>query len=200
MIETGDVIRLTIIIELPTSVIANLVTHLKAIGGTAIAYQDACDEFAAIIEDDFVDELQAITADNVAWDRLEMAAWDPVLEQWDGVATTLMPLAVGTATGYPDANANSILCKFYTDQARRQGRKYLPGIDTTRITNNVWDSTATTAALLWAAKFNGPYVLSVQSFNTGVWNETLGFKKFEQVVGVNDIYGTQRRRTPGVGS
>lgn len=200
MAEQGDVIRLTIIIEMPASVIANLVTYFRQVGVTSTDDATVADDFVSKIETDFLAELEGVVSDDVAWTRADFALWDTVLEEWNTFAQVPLTGLQGGSIGTFDTHATAGLVKFFTNQARRQGRKYLPGLISTTIASSLWNGSAVSNMLSWGAEWVDGWVGDTVGFNMGVWNETAGFKAFTGDVEVNDQAGGQDRRMPGVGT
>lgn len=200
MAEQGDVIRLTVIIELPSSVIGNLVTYFRQVGVTSTDNATVAADMAAKIETDFLADLDTILSDEVSWTRADFALWDTVLEEWNTFAQVPLTNLDGVSLTSFETHATAGLVKFFTNQARRQGRKYIPGIISTTIAYSLWNGTAVAALLAWGSAWVDGWVGDSVGFNMGVWNETMGFKAFTGDVEVNDQAGGQDRRMPGVGT
>lgn len=138
-------------------------------------------------------------SDGVSSLSAEIAYYDPGLGEWNTEATNNWTLLAGTSTADMAPHGNAPVVRFETATAKRQGRKFLPGMVESATTDSTLTGAAIAGLLSYGITADNPVSDQGTSISMGVWNPTLGFKGFSGTVLVNTITGYQRRRKPGVG-
>lgn len=198
-LSSGDVIRVVLAFTMPSEVVMQLVTHYLIGTGSDIDENDALDEIEAVlatawanIEDDVVDSVLGQT--------LKLSLWDTVEKRFDEVATKAVTAFDGTSIEEMLPHGAAAVCRFFTSQGRRQGRKFISGLGEGQQHNGLLESAPLAALVLFAADWVLGVVVDSTNVNQGVYDTALeSFKGFQQSVAVNTIVGYQRRRKAGVG-
>lgn len=199
MISSGDVLKIVIALVMPDNVIAQLVMNYIMTIGTD---QDEDDVLGAIvtglegawahIEDEIVDGVQGDTA--------KLSLYDTVLDQWNELATVAVTGFDGTSVGEMLPHGAAAVCRFFTGVGRRQGRKFIPGLDESAQVDGTLVAGTVTDLVLFALDWDDVITFGDASFKPCVYNEeTEDHEGFVGEAAVNTIVGYQRRRKAGVG-
>lgn len=199
MSEQNNIIKITIIIELPLNTIANLVYHMRHLSATANDDQLAADDLATKLALDFNTHIANRLSTAVTWTQLEWAVYDSVAQEFNTTAVSNITGATGTALGGMTPHIDAGIVTFFTSVAKRQGRKYIPGLDETQITDSQIGAAMLVDLALWGAAFDSNLVFDGVTYNQGVFSVPLGYLPFNNTVAANDITGSQIRRRPGRG-
>lgn len=201
----GDVLKLTVFIDGPDSVIMNNVYHYQLSDPAADLPTDAqvltaLDNEMTEIYGSWDDEM----SDDYDIDRGEVARveWDAVNSVWEiveDIGSFLITIAgLGISTSVPHGVAANIT--FPTDKPKARGRKFFPGASNDGITDSDW-----TGAVLGVLATMGASILSDRDVvGTAVLVPVVasitGLPEPLILASVNAISAYQRRRKPGVGT
>lgn len=132
--------------------------------------------------------------------EVEVWKWDPVLNQWDGIYSDTWTDIVGTQTGGALPSGVAALLLLYTGLPRRQGRKYIAGMNEADYDDNGWSAAAIVNLGLSSADMMSSRATDNGTLHPGVFNETTeSFQQFTNSGAIKSYAGYQRRRRPGVG-
>lgn len=198
MIVIDAVIKFTITINMPLATIAQMVYHYLVTSAGSATVAEVSDRFNDQVETAFA-FIESILPTNVDWAETDMAIYNPATEQFDGVYTRALTGTQGTSANEMGSHGVAAVLRHPTLLARRQGRKFVPGIVETSITDSVIAAAALAALGNYGVEMADPIGTLGTVLQPGVWSPTLGFEPFEPTVIVNAITGYQRRRKPGVG-
>ena len=149
-VTVGDVVRCVAEWDMPDGTIAQIVYHLR--GKTGGIATDATMLAAAR------DALQAAwlnidqeVSTAVLGSLLECFVWDFALNQFDGIGSIPFGALDGTNVGEMLPHGAAALVKMFTVSARRQARKYVPGlVETTQDEGTIGGASLTQLALFAA--------------------------------------------------
>lgn len=203
-VDVGDVVRVVAEWDGPGGMLAQMVYHLRGKSGTP--------ETAAVVG------AAALAAHQTAWLNIdnqldseliatvqELLQWDFALNRWDGIDTRPFTALDGLTIGELSAHGAAGLVKIFTAAARRQARKYIPGILETSVGNGIISGAALTNMALYAADLDddvtaGALVLEMGTFNTEPLSPLFEtFSAASGTVQAEAVYAYQRRRKPGTG-
>lgn len=203
-VGVGDVVRVVAEWDIPDGTIAQLVYHYIGKSGTT-----ATDTQMAIAAegrlDAAFDNIAADIADTYLGSTVDLLLWDFVLNRWDGIATTPLIGADGLNITEAVAHGAGALIKLFTSAARRQGRKYVPGLSRSLVNSGTIAPAQVTNMALFAAELDddlvaGGLTVAFGTFNTEATSPL--FETFAQASGgvqAEAIVAYQRRRRPGTG-
>lgn len=203
-IDVGDVVRLVAEWDGPGGMLAQVVYHLRGKSGTP---ESAAVVGAAALA---VHQLAWLNIDNQLDSELiatvqEMLQWDFALNRWDGVDTRPFTALDGLTIGELSAHGAAGLVKIFTGAARRQGRKYIPGILETSVGNGLLNGVLLTNLALYAAVLDDDITAGALTLEMGTFNTSSVSPLFETfspasgTVQAEAVYAYQRRRKPGTG-
>ncbi len=203
-VDVGDVVRVVAEWDGPSGMLAQMVYHYRGKSGTpttaavVAAAALSAHQFAWLDIDQMVDiELVATVQ--------ELLQWDFALNRWDGIDTRPFTALDGTTVGEISAHGVAGMVKIFTAAARRQARKYVPGILETSVGDGVIGGPSLTNLALYAARLDddvvaGPLTLEFGTFNTEAASPL--FETFSAATGAvqaEAVVAYQRRRKPGTG-
>lgn len=205
MATVGDILRMTMSIDMPAAVVAQLVFHWKVATGSETDYAAIGLALETRLQTAF-DDITANIAAAVTGSEVSLAEWDFVDNEWDGKDTQ-------ATTGYTGLEAvtemlphgDALLMRFITEELRRQGRKFLPGLTEAGSEAGSWSSGVITNALLAAGTLNNVVTAGGLTADPCTFNDTPLSARFETAslftptALVNTFVSYQRRRRPGVG-
>jgi len=200
----GDVLRVVAEWDGPGGMLAQMVYHYRGKSGvSATAAVVGAAVLAAMqlawtqIDEEIDNELIATTQ--------ELLQWDFTLNRWDGIDSRPYTALDGLVIGEMFPHGSAGLVKIFTVAARRQSRKYIPGILKGSLFNgSITAATVTKMALFGAALdvdvVAGGLTLEYGTFNTAPLSPL--FETFSQASGAvqaEAVTAYQRRRKPGTG-
>lgn len=203
-IVTDDILRVVAEWDMPDGTIAQLVYHfLQTDGGATSTAQ-----FLVAVEAALVlawDQIEDHVADVVLGSRIGIALYDFVNHQFDGQEDGPLDDCDGTIATEMLPHGAAGLVKIFTGAARRQARKYVPGMLEAECINGSLTAAAVTALALFAADLDddvasGGATFSFCTFNvdeTSILYETAS--EANGTVQGESIVAYQRRRRPGTG-
>lgn len=199
MITAGDVLKIVIALIMPDNVIAQLVlNYIMTIGDD----QDPADvliDIVAQLETAWA-HIDGDVVDGVTGDTAKLSLYDTVLNQWDELAARSISGFDGTSVGEMLPHGAAGVVRFFTGVGRRQGRKFIPGLDESSQVDGTLTAGAVANLLLFGADWDDVVTSGGASFKPCVYNEALeDHEGFNQTFTVNTIIGYQRRRKSGVG-
>lgn len=203
-VGVGDVVRAVAEWDIPDGTIAQMVWHMLGTSGTTAT--DA--QVGTILEQHLQgawDNIDAEIATDVTGAQIETYLWDFALNRWDGIDTRDMIGIDGTSASSMAPHGAAGLVKMFTAAARRQARKYVPGLHEDAHTDGTLDALALSGLALFAADLDddaiaGGLTLSFCTFNTDPLSplfETTSLASGSVVA--EAIIAYQRRRRPGTG-
>lgn len=201
----NDILRATLKGTIASADLVEMVFHYICITGTETDYTAIATAIGTQINTAF-GGLEAQTSTRINMNGLDLFEWDFVANEMDGKAGIVTTALVGTAGGaaLPDGSAG--VMRFVTEELRRQGRKFVPGIIEANTTDNALAAAWVTPALATAALLNDDIITGGATVRPCTFNSTVGSPRFEtaskfvQTVFVNALVGYQRRRQPGSGA
>lgn len=203
-VEVGDVIRCVAEWDAPSGTIAQLVYHYLARSGTTATEAQVGTAVEGRLDAAF-DQIMARISDLYIGSTVEGLSWDFALNRWDGIFTVQLLGADGTSVASNQAHGAAALIKTFTAANRRQGRKYVMGVDEAQIDEGLVVGAALSDFALFAAEMDddlnaGGLVLAYGTFNTEPTSPL--FETFSEASGAvqaEAVVAYQRRRRPGTG-
>ncbi len=203
-IGVTDVLRVIVTWDMPQSTVAKIVYHYLVTTGTTateaefIAAAIALFETAWALIDDRV-------ADNVTGSTMAIQKYDFVNHQWDGIEEDVLEASDGISAAQMLSHGDAGLIKILTQSARRQCRKYLPGLTEDALTDGILSVATVVDLALFGSALDanllaGDITALYGSFNTDV--ESVLYETFSQRLGTvigEAVPAYQRRRRPGTG-
>lgn len=199
MIESGDVIKIVLPFIMPDNVIAQLVMNYIMTIGTD---QDEIDVLDDILTQLLVAwlHIEDHVVDGVAGDVAKLSIYDTVLDQWDEKASQAMTGFDGASVGEMLPHGAAAVIRFFTEVGRRQGRKFIMGLDESSQVDGTLVASAVTDLVFFALDWDDVVTSGDASFKPCTYNELLeDHEGFVQSIAVNTVIGYQRRRKAGVG-
>ena len=204
-VQDGDILRVVVFIDAPDGVIMNNVFHYQLSDPGADSPSDALILTALTNEMDAIYELwddemsTAYTVDRLECDRVEWNAVDSIWEVVEYIGSSILNIpGLGISDATPHGCAANIT--FTTDDPKRRGRKFLPGIAEDGVDDSTFIAGVLTVLGNIAAEILTDRIVTGQSYlvagipsNIGTWLPLI-------VSVVNTISAYQRRRKPGVGT
>ena len=204
MATVNDILRVTLAGTMSNLDVWNNVYHYKVISGGETDY----DVIVAAIEahfDNAYANVEAVLHQDVETTDIIVSEWDFTAHEWDGKAQSSAACLDGSVNTDALPNGNAIVVRFFTDELRRQARKFLPGIpEANTVLNNITAGTAT-AAVNFAADIVSDITAGGATLTPCTFNDTPTSVRYETdslFTGdyfVNTGVGYQRRRQPGAG-
>jgi len=198
-IEYLDVIRIVLAFLMPESQVAQLVMHYRVGPGSPTNVTDALDDIndvlalAWLIIDEYV-------AGTVLGQTLSMLKWNTTTKAFDGVGAIPVTQFDGTGVGEMLPHGVAGVLRFFTSVGRRQGRKFIPGLQENTQDEGSFTALVGTALALTAAAWDDNVTTTGGLLVPGVFRTSdESFEDFTKEVAANTIVGYQRRRKQGVG-
>lgn len=195
-----DVFKATATFTMPAGTIAQWVWHyLQTSSGEATA-QAIADSIRSNVGQ-AMNEIEDHVIDTVIGDSLDLALYDPVLNEFNTVATSDLSGADGAnAVDEMLPHQDAGVIKFFTAVGRSIGKKFIFGLVETAQSESTWIGAVVTAMAAFAAIFDAELEISGVDFVPGNFNLPLElFREWTGTVEANAITGSQRRRRPGIG-
>jgi len=203
-LAVGDVCRVAITYSAPQASVAQNVMHWEMISG------------AGASESNFIGGV--VTRLNAAWAEIDgfindgyemqqMDAWarDKAIHVWNGIGSFGFAGNVGLSAVDLHTHAVAVYAGLITEQLRRQGRTYIPGIDQNRILGGLVDGTTVAGIVLYLTALTTDISVTGGVFRWCTFNTVASSpyfetsSKFDNAFLVGTLPGTQRRRKPLVG-
>lgn len=198
-LSSGDIIKIVVAFSMPDEVVMQLVTHYLIGTGADVDEGDTLDAIETVLGVAW-DHIDALVLNAVTGETIKLSLWDTVAKRFDEVATKSTAVFDGSGSGEMLPHGAAAVLRFFTNQGRRQGRKFVSGLLETQQLNGSWIATAVTALALFAADWINGVTVDSTNVNQGVFDQALeSFKGFQQSSAVNTVVGYQRRRKAGVG-
>ncbi len=203
-VDVGDVVRIVAEWDIPDGTIAQMVWHFIGISGSSSTDVAVLNAAEAALQAAWAN-IAARIDDTVLGSTVEGFRWDFTLNQWDGMGQVPLIGADGTATDEMLPHGAAGLVKIFTDAARRQARKYVPGFGELAQGNGTLIGAAVTDLALFASDlddiiFPGNLVMHFGVFSTDPASALFEtFSETRQSVQAEAIMAYQRRRRPGTG-
>lgn len=204
MAAVGDILRATMVGVTLEAQVFNSVYHYRVGAGTetdydviALAIVAAWDTAYALIE-------SKIHADTDSAE-LELSQWDTVNKEFDGKATVVCLSLAGSDVADPLPGGNALVVRFITEELRRQGRKFIPGMIESQNSGNNLSAGLVVDLILFAASINNFITAGGVTLVPCTFNSTVGSPRFDthslftDTAFVNTKSGYQRRRQVGAG-
>lgn len=162
--------------------------------------QDVMDDCEDWLDSMYVN-LVGIMSDEIDGNEIIVYKWDAAGQDWDEVGSQ-------SWTYNPTSGDEQLprgvagLVRLWTEDADVQGKKYVPGLVETVVTDGLWIAGAITAFLNFAADWYTPIVgaASGGTITPGVWSlVALAFKAALDHYATSTIPAYQRRRKRNVG-
>ncbi len=205
MAAVDDILRATLKGTIQASDIWNLVFHYVVITGSETNYATIAAAIDTALDTAF-NALEANISTHIESFGLDLFEWDFVDNEWDGKAGVVSSALVGLEAGDRLPNGNSMVIRFVTEELRRQGRKFIPGITEVDSSNNTV-SVSMLATLVTAMNLlNNDIVAGGATLRPCTFNDTPLSPRFEthskfvSTAFANTFVGYQRRRQPGAGA
>lgn len=205
MADVGDILRATLRGVMLDSVQFNLVHTYRVITGTELDYTAIAVAIETQLETGYT-ALEAELHDSVISDDLTLAEWDFTDNEFDGKALVLANALIGAdvAEAYP--GGIGVLMRWPTEELRRQGRKFVPGVHETNAQGNNIGAATVAAAATSAAILNNTFAAGALLLHPCTFNVDPTSPRFEtsSLFSVTDFFvnlgpGYQRNRQPGAG-
>lgn len=203
-INIGDVVEVVATWDTPLASVAQNVWHYEMISGAGADSDDILDEVHTNLQVAFAAVDQDI-GDEFSITLLEMRKWDFTLHRFDGVSSVAGSSLAGTSLVDYEPHGVAALGRILTENARRQGRTFLPGITEDAVASGVLLAAFETAFGLYLATFDGDIVvvganLTWCTFNTDPLSPVFETTSLAiQTVVANSLPSYLGKRKPGVG-
>lgn len=199
-----DVIRVVAEWDVPDGTIAQLVYHF--LGVTAVTASDAAIVTAAIAHLEAAwPQVDQEISDLVLGSTLEVFKWDFTNNRFDGIGSGVLTGADGIDTDEMLPHGAAGLGKIFTEAARRQARKYIPGLTEGSQVDGTISAAALSAIALFLADLDDDLLAAGLTLEFGTFNTDPTSSLFETfssasgTVQAEAAFAYQRRRRPGTG-
>lgn len=203
-LDPGAVIQVVQTWDTPLASVAQNVWHLlMKTGGGA----DSADVAAAILTQQQVAIANVEDEINLGFEAilLELREWDFTLNRFDGVETLAMSSVVGVSAVDYNPHGVAMLGRIVTENARRQGGTFLPGIIDSAVVDGVLTAGAEASLLAYLGVFDTDISVTGGVFGWCTFNvdplspvfETTSLAK--QSVIANSLPSYLSKRKPGNG-
>lgn len=203
-INIDDVLQVVQTWDTPLASVAQNVWHLKMFSG---AGADSDDILAAILtqqqvafallEDEISDAFEAVL--------LELRVWDFTIHRFDGVGSLAMTGVVGASAVDFQPHGVAALGRIITENARRQGGTFVPGLADSSVVGGALVAAAETALALYLATFDTDISVTGGLLQWCTFNVDPPSPVYEtasiaaQVVIANSLPSYLSKRKPGTG-
>lgn len=205
MATVNDILRATLKGSVGLIDDLNMVFHYIVITGTETDYSAIAVAIGSALNAAF-NGMEGNISDRVNMTELDLFEWDFVNNEFDGKASAVVTSLIGEGLGAALPDGISVVMRFLTEELRRQGRKFVPGVLEADTTDNTILSGLLTPALATAALLNDDIIAGGATIRPCTFNSTPTSPRFEtaskfvQTAFVNTLVGYQRRRQPGSGA
>ena len=204
MAAVNDVLRATLVMSGIALNVNNLVFNYQVTAGSETNYVTIANAIGTWLDAALTLVLDSIINDYVSTE-IELAERDPVLHQWDGKATVSYAGWAGTHAGEALPGGNAVVIRNETLAARRQARKFIPGIPEALCNGDTLNGVLVADMVLLGTDLNDDVTAGGATLRPCTYNDTAVSPLFEtasqfiQTSLVNTFSGYQRRRQPGAG-
>lgn len=205
MAAVNDILRATLKGTIAATDVWNMVFHYIVITGSETNYGTIATAIDTAIDTAF-NALEAHISTAVLATGLDLFEWDFTDNEFDGKAGVVSTALNGLAVADRTPNGLSMVLRFQTEELRRQGRKFIPGITEVDLSQNTVNA-ATLATLVTAMNLlNNDIVAGGATLRPCTFNDTPLSPRFEtsskftDTAFANTLIGYQRRRQPGSGA
>lgn len=204
MAAVNDVLRATLVMSGIAANINNLVFNYQVTSGVETNYTTIANAIGAWLDVALTLVLDSIINDYISTE-IELAERDIVLHQWDGKATVAYTGWTGTHVGEPYPGGAACVIRNETLAARRQARKFIPGIPEALCNGDTLNGVFVADMVLLGVDLNDDVIAGGATLRPCTFNDTALSPLFEtasqfvQTSLVNTFVGYQRRRQPGAG-
>lgn len=205
MAAINDVLRATLRGSIASADLVEMVFHYVVITGTETDYTAIATAIGTALNTAF-SGMESQLSDRINMSQLDLFEWDFAANEFDGKAGIVSTSLIGTRVGEARADGIAVVMRFVTEELRRQGRKFVPGLTEDNVSVNSLQSGILTPALATAALLNNDIIAGGATLRPCTFNSTVGSLRFEthskfvQTAFVNALVGYQRRRQPGSGA
>lgn len=204
MIDLNDILRVVFEWDGAIGTLAQLVWHYRVTAGNNEDPDDVLADIVTNFESAWAN-IDTYISDKWLSSTVELYQRDTALHQWDGVATTTSLNLDGATAADALPQGCAALVKVFTESARRQARKYVPGFIESQVTDGVILTTPLVALALFVADLDDSITSGTETLVFGTYNtlatsvlyETFSQQNGSAQVEANIAY--QRRRRPGTG-
>lgn len=199
-----DVIRIAATWDIPDGTIAQLVYHYIMTEGGPISSAAVILQVIAKLVAAW-DDIEADISDLYTGSTISLAVYDFVLHQFDGADVNPLAGADGTDVGDPLPHGDAGLVKIFTESARRQARKYVPGLVEDVVTAGTISAPALVNLALFGSQLDDDVITGGATLKFGTFSQDEASPLYETFsLGIGSaasegIVAYQRRRRPGTG-
>lgn len=204
MAAANDILRATLVYNIGTASVGNLVHHYRVTVGTETDYVAIATAIAAALNTAYA-AAEAFMHGVISPVSLELSEWDFTDNEWDGKASVTSLVPDGSATGEALPAGVAAVLRFPTAELRRQARKFLPGMAEVNVIGDAHTAGALAGYVTAGAIINNDVVAGGVTLRPCTFNDTVLSVRFETWSDysttsiVNTLVGYQRRRQPGAG-
>lgn len=204
MAGVDDILRATLVMDNQDAQIANMVFNFRVISGSEANYTTIVTAIGNWVSSAAVGVLDSISS-SIASVSIDLAERNVGTHQWDGKTSLVYTGFTGTGVDPAYANGVAAVVRFITETARRQARKFVPGMMEAQITGNSLSAAVIADMVLLGVDLNDDVTAGGATLRPCVYNDNSGSVFYEtasdfiQTVIVNTFIGYQRRRQPGDG-
>ena len=205
MAAVNDILRFTLSGNINLTDLVNMVFHYVVITGSETNYATIANAIAGDLATAF-DGIEAHITTEIVMDTHDLWEWDFVNNEMDGKASGTNTVLLGESASPGEPNGIAALMRFATEELRRQGRKFVPGMLEANVTNDALQSLILTPLIATAALLNNDIIAGGATLRPCTFNSTPLSPRFEthskfiQTSFVNALVSYQRRRQPGSGA
>ncbi len=205
MAGENDILRATLKGNIAAADVVNMVFHYVVTTGVETDYSAIAVAIGTALNTAFAD-LEAFVSSRINMTQLDLSEWDFVDNEFDGKATAVVTSLIGTDATAADIDGAAMVLRFITEELRRQGRKFIPGLTEGDITDNALAAPLIAAGLASAVILNDDFVAGGATLRPCTFNSTPLSPRFETEsrfvpsAFVNALVGYQRNRQPGAGA
>lgn len=204
MATTDDILRSTLVGVMLDSQTWMNVWHYRVVSGTELDYAVINDAIEAHMDTAYA-LIEASVASSVDTIDLLLSEWDFTDNEWDGKDQSSAGCLNGSGAGDSAPNGISAVVRFVTDEIRRQGRKFIPGVIETHLSGNTISVGFASDLVDFADIMAADVTAGGATLRPCVFNDKVGTPRFETSsdftgdLFVNADVGYQRRRQVGAG-
>ena len=204
MATTGDVFRVVLDGRTVDSQTWQNVWHFYVSSGTSVDYPAILTAIEATFDTNYA-LIESQLSTSVTTNDIILSEWDFTNHEWDGKAQSSAGCLTGILAVDDLPAGNAVVIKFFTEELRRQGRKFIPGIVETLCTGNDLGAGLVTAAVNFAAASDNSISADGLTLLPCTFSDDAASVRYEThslfsgSYFVNSKSGYQRRRQVGAG-
>lgn len=200
-VADNDILRVVASLLWTDGEINQNVYNCKVSGGSGpYDDQDVTDDMEDWLDNMYANFVSSMS-DEIDGNEVLVYKYDPVDDDWDEVASQSFTFNPTAAVDQLPRGV-ALLCRLWTTDPDVQGKKYVPGLVETNVTDGLFAGAILTNALAYAADWYLPFVgaASGATFTPGIWS-VAGTAFFAGVnhLAASAIPAYQRRRKNNVG-